>query len=233
MRKKEIVFDPEKRKNFLSGFRKRKNERRARAKEELEQNIKKERKRIRNDLKNCMAHMKKTFQPLSLDPELEQKCLEKDYEDDEVKINVIELVTGNPQKNLDEDSDKDSCASEASDKESNINSIPGMDYNIGGAVKKKEIKNKSRQEDNSLSELGKVGNTKMLNKLKKKKALKEFKKSKVFKQKERIEKKKQQKSSRHGKKSFNRGFSSKGSSGNKRKSSQFKRGHSTSRGERK
>ncbi|XP_017468063.1 PREDICTED: ribosomal RNA-processing protein 17 [Rhagoletis zephyria] len=232
MRKKEIIFDPEKRKNFLSGFRKRKNERRARAKEQLEQSIKEERKRIRNDLKNCMVHMKKTFQPLSIDPELEEK--EKEYEDDEVQINVIELTASTLPKNREEDVDEDSNASDASGNEPYIDSIPGMELKAAGeVVKKKEVKYKSKQEEKSLTELGKIGSKKMLDRLKKKKALKEFKKSKVFKQKVRIEKKKQQKSSRRERKFSKKGPSGGGALGNKGKSSRFKGGNPAARGRRK
>ncbi|XP_011203695.2 nucleolar protein 12 [Bactrocera dorsalis] len=226
MKKKEIVFDSLKRKNFLTGFQKRKNERRARAKEQLEREIKEERKRIRNDIKNSMANMKKTFQPLVLDPEIEEKVLEKEYEDDEVEINVIELAPGN--KNLDEESDNDSNSSESTDKGFHINSIPGMELNVESVEKEKE--KKPKQVDNPLSELGKIGNKKTLDRLKKKKALKEFKKSKIFKQKERADKKKQHKARRalkHKSKS-----NENGTFGNKTKHNRFKRGHSSGRGKR-
>lgn len=208
----------------MSGFQKRKNERRARAKEQLERDIKEERKRIRNDVKNSMANMKKTFQPLVLDPEIEEKVLEKEYEDDEVEINVIELAPGN--KNLDEESDNDSNASEAFDEGSHINSIPGMEFKVETVKKEKDTKLK--QPDNTLSELGKIGNKKMLDKLKKKKALKEFKKSKIFKQKERADKKKQHKT-RRGLKHSKSKSNGNGAFGNKSKHNQFKRGHSSGR----
>lgn len=208
----------------MTGFQKRKNERRARAKEQLERNIKEERKRIRNDVKNSMANMKKTFQPLVLDPEIEEKCFEKEYEDDEVEINVLELAPGN--KNLNEDCYNDSNSSEASDKGSYINSIPGMELNVETVAKENE--KKPKQVDNTSSELGKIGNKKMLDKLKKKKALKELKKSKIFKQKERADKKKQHKTRREFKhsKSNTNGY---GAFGNKSKHNRFKRGHASGR----
>ncbi|CAD7004485.1 nucleolar protein 12 [Ceratitis capitata] len=226
MRKKEIVFDSEKRKNFLTGFRKRKNERRARAKEELERNIKEERKRIRNDVKSSMAKLKKTFQPLVLDPEIEQNCLEKEYEDEEVQINVIELSRDNPKK--EEDSDKDSTVNEPPAADSYINSIPGMDFSPEKESKEKQ--NKPKDVERTTPDLAKIGSKKMLDKLKKKKALKEIKKSKVFKQKERFDKKKQHKNKRDQKHSRS---SASGAHGNKSKHNRFNRGHGPGRGRRK
>ncbi|XP_067645682.1 uncharacterized protein [Eurosta solidaginis] len=225
MRNKEVVFDTEKRKEYLTGFRKRKNERRARAKEQFERSIKEERKRIRNDVKKSMASMKKTFQPLSLDPEIEEKFIENDYEDEEVQINVIELATGSTQTH--DDNDNASIINETVVDESYINTIPGMEYNTEGIVNDEEEKKCRRKQRGTPAEesLGKIGNKKILDKMKKRKSLKELKKSKIFKQKERVEGKKQQKMTRIKKYSTKNGLNGYPGGGKSRHHKQSRRGH--------
>ena len=52
--KKVLEFNAEERKNFLSGFSKRKNERRKKAQNEIEEQLKRERFRIRKERREAM-----------------------------------------------------------------------------------------------------------------------------------------------------------------------------------
>lgn len=77
---------------FLTGFRKRKLERKARAQKEIEDKLLKERKAIKADVKNnFFSQFKKSFEPIAdLEPEEDK---EEEYEDDEVKVKIVELST--------------------------------------------------------------------------------------------------------------------------------------------
>lgn len=77
---------------FLTGFRKRKLERKARARKEVEDKLLKERKQIKAEVKeNFFNQFKKSFAPLpDIEPEEDK---EEEYEDDEVKVKIVELST--------------------------------------------------------------------------------------------------------------------------------------------
>ncbi|XP_055912130.1 nucleolar protein 12 [Eupeodes corollae] len=198
-KKLEIVFNHEKRKDFLTGFRKRKNERRKKAKEQLENTLKEERKRIRKEIKDGLSHLKKSFEPLK---ELtEQDKLEEEYEDDDVKVKIVELSTSDlaaqnnfigENRGAASESEEEAPESDEENQENELAIIPGMEL-----VNKKKTKSKSSEEKSS-GPKNKITNKELKSKkdvdrLKKTKTFNKLKKSKAFKMKERLDKKANQK----------------------------------------
>uniref|UniRef100_A0A1I8QCX7 Nucleolar protein 12 n=1 Tax=Stomoxys calcitrans TaxID=35570 RepID=A0A1I8QCX7_STOCA len=218
-KKVEIVFDPQKRKEFLTGFRKRKNERRKRAQQELERNLKEERKRIRLEIKDGIKHMKKSFEPLKEITEAD-RLNEDEYEDDDVKVKIVELSTGDlaaqrcmlGQNRADdtEESAHDDGQQSETDEEECTNRIPGMDFDVN-TKRKRKIEGHANSDNEDTSAEGRKKKPKLdhqnidlktkkeLDHFKKVKTLKKIKKSKVFKMKEQLNKKANQKKARKDK----------------------------------
>uniref|UniRef100_A0A1A9W7N8 Nucleolar protein 12 n=1 Tax=Glossina brevipalpis TaxID=37001 RepID=A0A1A9W7N8_9MUSC len=207
-KKLEVVFDPEKRKEFLTGFRKRKNQRRKRAKQQIERCLKEERKRIRQEIKEGFTHLKKTFEPLRELTEEDKIIESNEYEDNDVQVKIIELTTSEMAARRNMLGENQGCDSEENTEEANsesesiieANIIPGMDYDI---VKKNNEERAETQSEETFKKKVKVSNQNTnleskrdLDRLKKKKSLKQLKKSKVYKLKERLEKKMNQKMAR-------------------------------------
>ncbi|EDW69347.1 nucleolar protein 12 [Drosophila virilis] len=201
-KKVEIVFDPQKRKDFLTGFRKRKNERRTRAKTELERNLKEEHKRIRQEVKDGFKHLKKSFEPLRelTDEDKIEGVQQAAYEDDEVQVKIVELSTNDlaAQRNMlganiaDGSEDETAPPQESEDDEQETNLIPGMDFDVNAKRRRKAPADD--EEDNRKAAGTKAGDAEIkskkdLDRLMKTKTLKKIKKSKLFKQKERMDKK--------------------------------------------
>ena len=69
--KTSIVFDETSRKDFLTGFRKRKNERRKKAKEQLEKDLKEEIQRAKRKAREDMEQAKSTGASHQIVPEIE------------------------------------------------------------------------------------------------------------------------------------------------------------------
>lgn len=59
--KNELVFDPKQREEFLTGFSKRKMQRKKKAKDETEQKLKDEVKRIREEVSRCFRKRYRLF----------------------------------------------------------------------------------------------------------------------------------------------------------------------------
>ncbi|XP_061392791.1 nucleolar protein 12 [Musca vetustissima] len=218
-KKLEIVFDPQKRKEFLTGFRKRKNERRKRAQEELERNLKEERRRIRLEIKDGIKHMKKSFEPLKELTEADKRN-EDEYEDDDVKVKIVELSTGDlaAQRNMlgvnrgeeSEESEKDAKSDDDEEENNSPNCIPGMDFDIN-AKKRKHARESDNDDGGDSDEEGAGGKSKKsktekeklelktkkeLDHFKKVKTMKKLKKTKAFKMKQQLDKKANQKKAR-------------------------------------
>ncbi|XP_022218729.2 nucleolar protein 12 [Drosophila obscura] len=201
-KKVEVVFDAEKRKEFLTGFRKRKNERRTRAKTELAKNLKDERIRIRQEVKEGFKHLKKSYEPLKELTEEDKAGDEKQetYEDDEVQVKIVELSTNDltAQRNMlgantGEESEEEENQSESEGEDPNQpDRIPGMDYDPSARKKRKATPDAAAPEPKAKkpahSEDPDIRSKKDLDKLMKTKTLKKMHKSKVFKQKERLDK---------------------------------------------
>jgi len=79
--KVNIVFDPEARRKFLTGFRKRKQERKERYQEKLEKDLAEEKQKAREEAKKSVA--KKQSSSHSILPEVRHLIDESDDEDDE------------------------------------------------------------------------------------------------------------------------------------------------------
>ncbi|XP_030380319.1 ribosomal RNA-processing protein 17 [Scaptodrosophila lebanonensis] len=205
-KKIDIVFDPQKRKEFLTGFRKRKNERRSRAKVELERNLKEERIRIRKEVKEGFKHLKKSFEPLRelTEEDKDEAKKEKAYEDDEVQVKIVELSTNDltAQRNMlgancaeESATDEDQAQSDVEDEQAKANCIPGMDFDINER-KRKSAPLTDDDKVKKSSKTAEIKSKKDLDKLMKTKTLKKIKKSKLFKIKEQFDKKANQKKSR-------------------------------------
>ncbi|KAL5292390.1 hypothetical protein ACFFRR_011288 [Megaselia abdita] len=202
--KVEIVFDEQKRKDFLTGFRKRKNERRKKAKEQVETMIKEEKKRIKSELKAGMKNMKKSYQPLQ---ELTEADKKEEYEDDEVEVKIVELSANDFASkgamigaNTGEQSEEEP-EDEPSEAESEIdeNTIPGMDLE---KPKKRKRPSKAQEEGGNPGKKAKVEEFKSkkdIDKVMKKKTLRNLKKTSAFKQKEKFEQVANRKKSRRDK----------------------------------
>ncbi|KAH8364173.1 hypothetical protein KR084_003450 [Drosophila pseudotakahashii] len=206
-KKTEVVFDNKKRIEFLSGFRKRKNERRTRAKAELERNLKNERKRIRQEVKDGFNHLKKTFEPLreltEEDKKEEEQQQEETYEDDEVQVKIVELTTNDLAAkrnmlgaNTAEDSEPEEQEAQSEEDEADqANRIPGMDFDPNARKRKSKTDEEEQpkaKKANSTSQPD-IKSKKDLDRLMKTKTLKKMHQSKLFKQKERLDKKNNQK----------------------------------------
>lgn len=188
-----IVFDEQKRKEFLTGFSKRKNERKKKAKEQIELMLKQEKKLIKSQLKDGLnlKAMKKTFQPLQ---ELTEEDKMEKFEDDEVEVKIVELAAndfalkGNMiGANIGVESEEEDQGNH-SDEESEIdaNTIPGMDLVKQKKKPKKPTKSKGATE-NKLSTSGEFKSKKEIDALMKKKTIKKLKVTSAFKQKQRFE----------------------------------------------
>lgn len=188
---------------FLTGFRKRKNERRSRAKAELDRNLKEERIRIRQEVKEGFKHLKKSYEPLrelTDEDKVEGGQQEDAYEDDEVQVKIVELSTNDLASqrnmlgaNIADDSDEEENEAEANsddDKANQTNLIPGMDFDVNAKRKRKvDAEEESSQTKASHATAAEIKSKKELDKLMKTKTLKKMKKSKLFKMKERMDKK--------------------------------------------
>ncbi|XP_034936580.1 nucleolar protein 12 [Chelonus insularis] len=85
-RKVHLIFDEKERKEYLTGFSKRKQERRRKANEKLKLKIKEEKKRIKREVKN-------EYLPISHRdiPEVEKLLSQKEYETEGKTVSILEL----------------------------------------------------------------------------------------------------------------------------------------------
>lgn len=176
---------------FLTGFHKRKLQRKKKAQEELQQQLKEERKRLKADAKESYKKLVVSHRPI---PELED-LLQEEYEDDEVTVKVVELSADKLSArntfigpNLSTYAAKDEEEENADEEEeSEKEELPGMELK-----RKKKIKEGVKQEE--------FKTQKDVKRLLKKKATKNVQKSKVFQLKNKIESRKQRKKSLQQKK---------------------------------
>ncbi|XP_044731635.1 ribosomal RNA-processing protein 17 [Chrysoperla carnea] len=180
-----LVFDEEKRREFLTGFHKRKLQRKKKAQEELQEQLKAERKRLKQEAKESYKNLVVSHRPI---PELEH-LYKEEYEDDGVSVQVMELSENSiakqnnwigPNKPQYEENDKENSENEDSDTEE----IEGME------LKQKKISSKTIQK-----ELPVFKTEKDVKKLLKKQATKNVQKSKPFQIKHKLEKQKMKKKS--------------------------------------
>ncbi|GLV44581.1 hypothetical protein CBL_13487 [Carabus blaptoides fortunei] len=138
-----LVFNEEKRREFLSGFHKRKLQRKKHAQEKLAQELKEERKRLKHEARESYKELVVSRRPV---PELDD-LLAEEYEDDDVTVKVTELSTlqiaqqnnwigeNRPQYEVANDQEEQS-----EDEQPNENNIPGMELKEKPKTKvKKEL----------------------------------------------------------------------------------------------
>ncbi|XP_017791071.1 PREDICTED: nucleolar protein 12 [Habropoda laboriosa] len=184
-----LVFDEQKRREFLTGFHKRKLQRRQKAKEEFQQQLKQERKKIKHEARE---RFKKSLSNRDI-PEIQQLLTQHEYETEGhtvsiLELNVADLTENNALigenkgtdevENNEQEEDNDKCSE-------NNEEIVGMSLDQRKKSKNSEKIKKETQVDNK----------KDLKKAIKKAALKQVKKSKVFQQKQRLERQKNRKES--------------------------------------
>lgn len=159
----------------MSGFHKRKLQRKKKAQEELQQQLKEERKRLKTEAKESYKKLLVSSRPI---PEVEE-LLKEEYEEDNVTVKVVELCANQP-ANINESRD-DEQEEEMQCEESEV---PGMD-----------LKPRSKSEEKKV-----FRNDKDIKKALKKQATKNVQKSKVFQKKHKLERQKQKKKSLQQKK---------------------------------
>ncbi|XP_066248136.1 nucleolar protein 12 [Euwallacea similis] len=182
--KVNLVFDEEKRRDFLTGFRKRKLQRKKHAQEKLELELKEERKRLKAEAKESYKKLVVSHRDI---PELQKYLPSTEYEEDDVTVKLVELSASDiakqnnwiganePKYELEEDSDGDA-------KEDEVDKIPGMELSPKTTKVKKEILREFQTEKQIKKEL-------------KKQATRKVQKSKVFQRKNKLEQQKQKKKS--------------------------------------
>ncbi|XP_043483905.1 nucleolar protein 12 [Leptopilina heterotoma] len=186
-KKVNLVFDEEKRRQFLGGFRKRKLQRQKKAQEELQQQLKEEKKRIK---KNAKDSYKKWISYRAV-PELEELLAKKEYEEEGHTVSILELKVSDleQQSSLigenivkyddDDDDENKNGKNEESDDNCNSNEVPGMEI-VRKPLKKKKI-------EKELPEKKPTESGKNIKKAIKRIATKEVQKSKAFQQKQKME----------------------------------------------
>ncbi|EFN71242.1 hypothetical protein EAG_13349 [Camponotus floridanus] len=184
-----LVFDEEKRREFLGGFRKRKLERKRKAQEQLQKQLKEERKKIKQEAreryKKFVAHRNV--------PELEELLSKQEYDLEGHTVSILELnvtdLAGDrwigENKIAEKKEEEQDDQSEHSNNDNN--EIVGM------SLKEKQ-KNLTQQKPKSDDQ--QIKSSKEIKREIKKATLKQIKKSKAFQQKQRLEQQKNKKQSR-------------------------------------
>lgn len=170
---------------FLTGFHKRKLQRKKEAREKFERELKEERKRLKAEAKNSYKKLVVSARNI---PELET-LLKDEYQDDEATVRIEELCTADIAKEsnwVGENKASFVAPEQTSEEEDDDEEVPGM-----------EIKPKKR---NFVQPNHKFETEKDVKKLLKKEATKKVQKSKVFQMKNKLETQKQRKKSNQMKK---------------------------------
>ncbi|XP_043504963.1 nucleolar protein 12 [Polistes fuscatus] len=163
-----LVFDEDKRRQFLGGFHKRKVERQKKAKEELLKQLKEEKKRIKQDARE---RYKKLLSNRDI-PELEKLLSEREFETENHTVSILEM-------DIDSLYEKNKCIGINRAVDNNEES----EKEEGKETEEKSIAKTSARGIESKS----IESAKDLKRAIKYAALKEVKKSKVFQQKNRLE----------------------------------------------
>lgn len=169
----------------MTGFRKRKLQRKKEAKEKLERELKEERKRLRLEAKESYKKLVVSHRPV---PEIEH-LIKDEYEEDDVTVKVIELSTNDIAKknnwigaNQPKYTDDDEECNDSSKSDEKSEEVPGMELKRKIIKKEPKVKIEFDSEKDVKREL-------------KKQATKNVKKSKIFQMKNKIVRKEQKKKS--------------------------------------
>ncbi|XP_012225647.1 nucleolar protein 12 [Linepithema humile] len=188
-----LVFDEEKRREFLGGFRKRKLERKRKAQEQLQQQLKEERKKIKQEVRE---RYKKSLSQQNI-PEIEELLSRQEYKLQDHTVSILELNIAD----LKEGSawiGQNKIAEEKEEEQENDESEHSNDDKdeiVGMSLQKKQIVAKDIAPD-SKSNHQEIKSSKELKREMRKIALKQVKKSKAFQQKQRLEQQKNKKRSK-------------------------------------
>ncbi|GAB0097430.1 hypothetical protein DMENIID0001_130670 [Sergentomyia squamirostris] len=199
-RKKLIIeFDEKKRREFLTGFRKRKLQRKEKAKEEIEQKLKQERQQLKEEIRsNITKQFKKSFQPIPELEEQENQLDEEEYETEDVTVKITELSTydlakennwvGQNRPKCEESTE----VKEESEEESEEEEIPGMSVSTKSTQQKK-------QKEVEIKDSMEIKSKKELNRMVQNHTMKFLQKSKAFKMKTQLQRSKNKQKSRREK----------------------------------
>lgn len=165
---------------FLTGFHKRKLQRKKEAREKLERDLKEERKRLKTEAKESYKKLVVSHRPI---PELET-LLKEEYEEDDATVRIEELSTNVIAKENNWIGANQAIHEEVEDEEEE--EVPGMELSV---KKKKKTEEKT-----------KFDSERDVKRLLKKEATAKVKKSKVFQMKNKMESRKQKKKSMQDKK---------------------------------
>ncbi|XP_022187308.1 nucleolar protein 12 [Nilaparvata lugens] len=169
--KLNLVFDEDARREFLTGFHKRKLQRQKKAQEEFKQKIKEEKKRIKQEAQESYKKMKMSFKPI---PEVEEllRTTAKEYDVGDHSVCVVEF------------------SSDVLEKRNKIIGENKVEYEDTGS----QDQENERDSDDEVPGM-ELKTKKEINKEIKKQATLQVKKSKVFQTKNRMEQQKQRKKS--------------------------------------
>lgn len=225
-RKVELVFDPTKRQEFLTGFHKRKVHRKKIANSQIERKLKEEARRIRHEAKDNVKKLYHSYKPIP-DLTAEDREEEQEYDTENVTVKVVELSTTDLAKENnwigenkavvrgeDSDDEEEEDESSSEDEEKDLDTIPGMEL-AGEKPKKRKLLEKNENDDERqepeeepttgtvkskkrgpVLNLEGVTSKKELNKKLKRHAHKSMLKSKVYQRSVRVQQQKQLKQSR-------------------------------------
>lgn len=187
-RKITIVFDEQKRRDFLKGFRKRKLERKQKAQEKLKQQLKEERKKIKQGVHEYYKNLVSSRDI----PEIQQLLSQHEYETEGHTISILELNVADLTENstlIGEN--KGNVSEEDNEKEESDNNSEHNEDIVGMSLNEKKKITKSEEPiENKI-----IANGTNLKKAIKKATLQQVKKSKVFKRKQQVERRKNKKES--------------------------------------
>lgn len=187
-----LVFDENKRRQFLNGFHKRKLQRRQHAQEELKKQLKEERKRIKYEAREQYKKLLSTREV----PELQQLLSEKAYETEGHTVSILELNIADLAEGCTMIGENNGIAEDTSEKDEDQENHKYSEYSdaiIGMSLDptRKDAESKTDKKTSTVQ----IQTKKDLNKAIKKAALSRVKKSKVFQQKQKMERQKNRKES--------------------------------------
>ena len=187
-RKITLVFDEQKRRDFLKGFHKRKLQRQKKAQEDLQQQLKEDRKRIKHEARE---RYKKLLSSRDI-PEIQELLSQQEYETEGHTVSILELnVADFAEQNALIGENKGIDGEESKGEEESEKNSEDDEEIVGMPLKeKKNIKNSKRTTEDI-----KIDSKKDLKRAVKQAALKQVKKSKAFQQKQKLERQKNKKES--------------------------------------
>ncbi|KAF5293490.1 hypothetical protein FQA39_LY02975 [Lamprigera yunnana] len=208
--KLHLVFDEVKRRDFLTGFHKRKMDRKKKAREKFEKQFKEEKRRLKAEARESYKNLVKSYAPL----EEVESILMNEFDDENVNVKVVELSTqtsdriGANQPQYEPETIKEESATD----DSSEDELPGMELDFKPTKPTDNIKEEPDEKENNFnSDVDIKKNVKKepennlksnmdIKKFLKKQATKKVQKSRMFQKKNKIERNKQKRLSAEQKK---------------------------------